>query len=253
MSGTPPAVAIVTGAAGSIGQAVARGLAETGTRVAVVDRDVEGVERLGAALTAGGHRARAYGCDVADSTEVDRMVGQVADELGPPLALVNNAGLMRDAALTDMSDQDWHSVLDTNVAGSFFLCRAVVPHMRRAKTGRIVAMSSRAALGNANRVNYSSAKAALQGMTRSLAWELGPAGITVNAVAPGHITSAMTEGLAARSGLSYEEYRDAAAADTSVRRVGSPEDVAAAVAYFLSDGAGYTTGQILYVAGKPTI
>lgn len=251
--GTVARAAIVTGAAGGIGQAVARVLAESGLRVALVDRDGAAVETANRALAADGCDVAAWCCDVGDSAGVGRTVDEVAQVLGPPLVLVNNAGAMRDAAVQDMTDDDWHTVLDSNVAGAFFLNRAVVPHMVRAGTGRIVQISSRSALGNPLRVNYSSAKAALQGMTRALAWELGPAGITVNCVAPGHVTTAMTRGMATRAGLSYQEYRAAAVADTAVRRVGTPQDVAEAVAYFVSPGAGYTTGQILYVAGKPTV
>lgn len=245
--------AIVTGAAGGIGKAIATVLTASGMSVALIDRDAHALEKVLNDLASQGRRVNAWCCDVEVSAAVSRTVDEVVADLGPPLVLVNNAGVMRDAAVQDMTDEEWDTVLGSNVAGSFFMNRAVVPHMTRAQTGRIVHISSRSALGNPYRVNYSSAKAALQGMTRALAWELGPAGITVNCVAPGHITTAMTKGMAARAGLSYEQYRTSAAADSSMRRVGTPEDVAQAVAYFVSPGAAYTTGQILYVAGKPTV
>ncbi len=245
--------AIVTGAAGGIGQAIAMVLAKSGMPVALVDRDADALERATSALASEGHRVSSWCCDIDQSAAVDRTVGKIAADFGPPLVLINNAGVMRDAAVQDMTDDEWQDVLHTNVSGSFFTTRAVVPHMLHANIGRIVLISSRAALGNSNRVNYSSAKAALQGMTRALAWELGAHGITVNCVAPGHITTAMTQGMAARAGLSYERYRSSAAEDSSMHRVGTPEDVAQAVAYFASPGAAYTTGQILYVAGKPTV
>jgi 3-oxoacyl-[acyl-carrier protein] reductase len=151
-----------------------------------------------------------------------------------------------------MTDDDWDSVLAVHLRGSFLMSRAAQRYMTQARWGRIVNISSTSALGHRGQANYSAAKAGLQGFTKTLAVELGPFGVTVNAVAPGFIVTDMTASVASRLGIAFEEMQAAGAAETPVRRVGQPEDVAHAISYFVSDGASFVSGQVLYVAGGPT-
>ena len=217
-------VAIITGAARGIGAGVARRLAADGCAVAVLD---------------------------LDEVAVSAAVARVAEELGPPVVLVNNAGILRDNLLFKMTAGDWDAVLDVHLRGSFLMSRAVQAHMTRANWGRIVNLSSTSALGNRGQANYSAAKAGLQGFTKTLAIELGRYSITVNAVAPGFIETDMTAATAARVGLSMAEFKAQWAAQIPVRRTGGVEDIAHAVSFFVSEGAGYVSGQVLYVAGGP--
>jgi 3-oxoacyl-[acyl-carrier protein] reductase len=165
--------------------------------------------------------------------------------------LVNNAGVLRDNLLFKMSDDDWDTVLDIHLKGSFLMTRAAQKHMVEAKYGRIVNTSSSSALGNRGQANYSAAKAGLQGFTKTLAKELGQFGITANSVAPGFIATDMTAATAARVGMDFEDFKQAAAAGIPVRRVGLPEDVAHTVSFLVSEGAGFVSGQVIYVAGGP--
>ena len=165
---------------------------------------------------------------------------------------MNNAGIVRDNLLFKMTDEDWDSVLAVHLRGSFLMSRAAQRYMSAAKWGRIVNISSTSALGNRGQANYAAAKAGLQGFTKTLAIELGPFGVTVNAVAPGFIVTDMTASVAARVGVDFEAMQAADAANNPVRRVGQPEDVAHAVSFFVSDAASFVTGQVLYVAGRPT-
>jgi 3-oxoacyl-[acyl-carrier protein] reductase len=165
--------------------------------------------------------------------------------------LVNNAGLLRDNLLFKMSDDDWDTVLGVHLRGSFLMSRAAQKYMVDQRYGRIVNLSSSSALGNRGQVNYSAAKAGLQGFTKTLAIELGPFGITANAVAPGFIATDMTAVTAERVGMSFEDFKKAAADRIPVRRVGQPEDVANTISFLVSDGAGFVSGQVIYVAGGP--
>lgn len=241
-----PRTAIVTGAGRGIGAAVAKRLAGHGHRVAVVDKDADV-----AASTAEAIGGLAITADVADEDAVTGAVAATADALGPPTILVNNAGFARDQLIDDMPAEDWDAVVDVHLRGAFLCSRAVTGHMRDAGWGRIVSISSISALGHANRVNYSAAKAGLNGFTQALALELGPAGVTVNAVAPGFIVSDMTARTAKRLGRTPQEHQRLVAETLPVRRVGVPDDIAHAVEYLTSEGAGFVTGQILYVAGAP--
>ena len=162
-----------------------------------------------------------------------------------------NAGLTRDSLLFKMSDEDWNVVIGTHLTGTFLCCRAAQRHMVKQRYGRIVLVSSRAAQGNRGQTNYSAAKAGMQGMARTMAIELGPFGVTVNAVAPGHIETAMTHATAERMGLAYEDLAKTVVDRNAVKRVGQPEDVAHAVSYFASEGSEYVTGQVLYITGRP--
>ncbi len=244
-------VAIVTGAARGIGAAVARRLAADGMAVGVLDlKEADGSQTVDAIMTAGG-RAIAIGADVSQADQVAAGVDRVAAELGPPSVLVNNAGVIRDNLLFKMSEDDWDTVMGVHLRGAFLMSRAAQKHMVDQGFGRIISLSSASALGNRGQVNYSTAKAGLQGFTKTLAIELGPFGITVNAIAPGFIVTDMTAATAARVGMDFGEFQTAAAARIPVRRVGQPDDVAHTASFLASEAAGFVSGQVIYVAGGP--
>jgi 3-oxoacyl-[acyl-carrier protein] reductase len=244
-------VAIVTGAARGIGAATAQRLAADGFAVAVVDLKEDDARDTVAAIEAAGGRALAVGADVGDSEQVQVAVERIAAELGPPVVLVNNAGVTKDNLLFKMSDDDWDVVMHVHLRGSFLMTRAAQKYMTEARWGRIVNLSSTSALGNRGQANYSTAKAGLQGFTKTLAIELGKFGITANAVAPGFIVTDMTAATAARVGMGFEDFQAAAATQIPVQRVGRPDDVANAIAFFTGDAAGFVSGQVMYVAGGP--
>ncbi|MBL0888870.1 3-oxoacyl-ACP reductase FabG [Myceligenerans indicum] len=243
--------AVVTGAARGIGAATAKRLAREGHAVAVLDLLEDQARSTAEEITAEGRTAIAVGVDVSDEDAVATAVEQVAQELGAPTILVNNAGILRDNLIFKMSVDDWDAVMNVHLRGAFLMTRAVQAHMVTARYGRIVNLSSTSALGNRGQVNYAAAKAGMQGFTKTLAVELGRFGITANAVAPGTIRTAMTEATAQRLGITTEELTERAASQIPVGRVGTPEDIAAAVAYFASEDAGFVSGQVLYVAGGP--
>ncbi|MGH3912479.1 MAG: 3-oxoacyl-ACP reductase FabG [Pseudonocardiaceae bacterium] len=251
MVSTDPRTAIVTGAARGIGAATASRLGRDGFAVAVLDLDESSCEQTVAQIEAAGSRSLAVGVDVSDAEQVENAVARVAAELGAPTVLVNNAGITRDNLLFRMTEQDWDSVLAVHLRGSFLMSRAVQGHMTAAGWGRIVNLSSTGALGNRGQANYATAKAGLQGFTKTLAIELGKFGVTVNAVAPGFIVTDMTRATAERIGMSFEDFQEAVVAQIPVGRVGQPEDIAAAVSFFVSEQAGFVSGQVLYVAGGP--
>ncbi|MCE7079405.1 3-oxoacyl-ACP reductase FabG [Streptomyces sp. ST2-7A] len=251
MSTTVQRVAIVTGGARGIGAATAVRLAREGRAVAVLDLDEAACKDTVDRVTADGGTALAVGCDVSDTEQVSAAVGRVAAELGPPVVLVNNAGVLRDNLLFKMSDDDWDTVMNVHLRGAFLMSRACQKHMVDAGFGRVVNLSSSSALGNRGQANYATAKAGLQGLTKTLAKELGKFGITANAVAPGFIVTDMTAQTAARVGMDFEDFQKAAADRIPVQRVGRPEDIANAVAFFTGEDAGFVSGQVLYVAGGP--
>lgn len=251
MSTTEQRVAIVTGAARGIGAAAAVRLAAEGRAVAVLDLDESACKDTVEQITAAGGRAIAVGADVADEAQVEAAVTRIAEELGAPTILVNNAGVLRDNLLFKMSTSDWDTVMNVHLRGSFLMTRAVQKYMVEAKFGRVVNLSSSSALGNRGQVNYSAAKAGLQGFTKTLAFELGKFGVTANAVAPGFIVTDMTAATAARVGMGFEEFQAAAATQIPVQRVGKPDDIANAIAFFTGDAAGFVSGQVLYVVGGP--
>ena len=243
--------AIVTGAARGIGAATARRLAADGMAVAVLDLDEQSCAGTVSAITEAGGTALAVGADVSQAAQVEAAVGKIAAELGPPAVLVNNAGVIRDNLLFKMTEEDWDTVLGVHLRGAFLMSRAAQKHMVEQRYGRIVNLSSSSALGNRGQANYSAAKAGMQGFTKTLAIELGQFGITVNAVAPGFIVTDMTAATAARVGMDFAAFQQAAAGRIPVRRVGQPGDVAHVISFLASEGAGFVSGQVIYVAGGP--
>jgi 3-oxoacyl-[acyl-carrier protein] reductase len=244
-------VVIVTGAARGIGAGTAQRFASEGASVAVLDLD-EGAAS-GAADGLGAERAIGLACDVSDAAAVQSAVERVVTELGRVDVLVNNAGITRDNLLFKMSEQDWDLVLDVHLKGAFLMSRAVQKHMVAAGHGKILNLSSVSALGNRGQANYSAAKMGIQGLTRTLALELGPFGVNVNAIAPGFIVTDMTDATAVRLKMDPEQLRQLSADATPVRRVGQPADIAAAAAFLCSDEASFITGQTLYVDGGAKI
>jgi 3-oxoacyl-[acyl-carrier protein] reductase len=244
-------VAIVTGAARGIGAATAKRLARDGFAVGVVDLDAAACAPVVDAITEAGGKALAVSADVSDEDKVNSAVATVTEQLGAPTALVNNAGVLRDNLIFKMTVDDWNMVLGVHLRGAFLMSKAVQSHMVAAKWGRIVNLSSTSALGNRGQVNYSAAKAGMQGFTKTLAIELGRFGVTANAVAPGFIVTEMTKITAERMGVSFEDMQKGAATQIPVGRVGQPEDVANTIAFLCSDDSSFVSGQVIYVAGGP--
>lgn len=239
-------VAIVTGASQGLGRAIAVELARNGATVACVARNAEKLAETVAQIEQAGGRGQALPCDVTDRQSVDQVVAAVVDKLGRLDILVNNAGVTRDTLLPRMSDEEWDTVLNTNLRGAFLFSRAASQVMMRARFGRIINISSVSGLiGNPGQTNYSASKAGLIGLTRSLGRELAKRKVTVNAVAPGFIESEMTQTLG-DAVLSEAKQRIPA------RRLGNPEEIAAAVLYLASPAAAYVTGHVLTVDGGMT-
>ena len=244
-------VAIVTGGARGIGAATAQRLAQDGFAVAVLDLDEASAKNTVDAIEAAGGKALAVGADVSDAEQVQAAVDRIAAELGAPVVLVNNAGVLRDNMLFKMSDSDWDIVMNVHLRGAFLMSRAAQKHMIEQKWGRIVNLSSTSALGNRGQANYSTAKAGLQGFTKTLAIELGKFGVTSNAIAPGFIQTEMTKATADRMGIPFDDFIKGAGSQIPVQRVGQPEDIAHLVSFFVSEGAGFISGQVVYAAGGP--
>jgi 3-oxoacyl-[acyl-carrier protein] reductase len=241
--------AAVTGGGRGIGSATARRLAADGAAVAVMDVQEELCRETVEAIRAAGGTALGIGCDVAQAEQVEAALTRAATELGRLDILVNNAGVLRDNLLFKMSDEDWDTVMAVHLKGSFLCSRAAQRYMVQQRYGKIVNLSSTSALGNRGQANYSSAKAGLQGFTKTLAIELGPFNINVNAVAPGYIDTEMTRATARRIGLDPDFAIAQAAEQIPLRRVGQPEDVANVIAFLVSDDASYVSGQVIYVHG----
>jgi 3-oxoacyl-[acyl-carrier protein] reductase len=244
-------VAIVTGAARGIGAGIARRLASDGLAVAVADLDESTCQAVVDEIKAAGGRGLAVRVDVSDEKAVQDAVKRIVAQLGEPTVLVNNAGIIRDNLLFRMTVEEWDAVTNVHLRGSFLMARAAQGFMTKAGWGRIVNLSSTSALGNRGQANYSAAKAGIQGFTKTLAFELGKFGVTANAIAPGFIETDMTAATAARIGISFEDFKTAAAKEIPVGRVGHPDDIANAVSFFVSERAGFVSGQVLYVAGGP--
>ena len=243
--------AIITGAARGIGAAIARRFAQDGMQVAVLDLDEAACADTVTAIQQAGGEALAVGANVADEESVDAAVERIAAELGAPTVLVNNAGILRDNLLFKMSVSDWDAVLGVHLRGAFLMSRAAQKHMVAAEYGRIVNLSSTSALGNRGQANYSAAKAGMQGLTKTLAIELGRYNVTANAIAPGFIQTDMTAATAERVGVPFDQFVEMAAKQIPVARVGQPEDIAHTASFLCSEGAGFVSGQVIYVAGGP--
>jgi 3-oxoacyl-[acyl-carrier protein] reductase len=239
-------VALITGGGRGIGAAAAQLFAREGAKVAVSDMDAGPAEEV-----AGPIKGLAVACDVTDRGEVERMVERTVKELGRLDILVTCAGITRDNLLFKMTDDDWDAVIDTHLKGTFLCARAAQKHMVDQKYGKMVFLSSTSALGNRGQTNYSAAKAGLQGMARTLAIELGPFNINVNAVAPGFVETRMTRATAERLGVDYEAFKIGAASQIPLRRVGQPEDIASVIGFLCSDESGFVSGQTIYARGGP--
>jgi 3-oxoacyl-[acyl-carrier protein] reductase len=248
---TESRTAVVTGAAQGIGAAIAQRLAADGHKVAVLDLSAEAAQATVDAISAAGGTALAVGADVSDASAVEAAFAQIVEELGAPTILVNNAGIIRDNLLFKMTVEEWDLVMAVHLRGAFLTTKAAQKHMIEAGFGRIINLSSISALGNRGQVNYSAAKAGIQGFTKTLALELGKFGVTANVVGPGFIETPMTAATAERIGVPFDQFIEAVAKETPVGRVGQPEDIAHAVSFFASEDAGYVSGQVLYVAGGP--
>jgi 3-oxoacyl-[acyl-carrier protein] reductase len=244
-------VAFVTGAGRGIGAATALRLAEEGARVVLADIDPEGCQQVATQIEQANSQALAVSCNVADKAAVEAAFQQAVERFGRLDILVNNAGVLRDNLLFKMSDEDWETVMNVHLKGAFLCSRAAQTHMVQQKYGRIISLSSTSALGNRGQSNYSTAKAGLQGLTKTLAIELGPFGITANAVAPGFIDTEMTRATARRQGHDPDQVIEMASKSIPVRRVGQPRDVANVITFLASEEAGFVTGQVIYIAGGP--
>jgi 3-oxoacyl-[acyl-carrier protein] reductase len=249
MPGVQDRVALVTGAAQGIGAEVARQLAAHGAAVGVLDLNVDAASAVAKEITDAGGKAIGLGADVSKRDQVQAAVDALVAEFGGLQILVNNAGVLRDNLLFKMTDDDWTLVMEVHLRGAFLASQISQKHMVAAKYGRIVSMSSTSALGNRGQANYSTAKAGLQGLTKTLAIELGPFGVTANAIAPGFIETAMTAATAERIGSNIDAMREAVAAGVPVRRGGVPADIANTVLFLAGEESGYVTGQVIYVDG----
>jgi len=236
-------IAVITGGSRGIGQAIAGRLGELGARLAVTATSEDGARRAEEVLREAGAEAKGYALDVTAADAIEPFLKAVQEDLGTPGILVNNAGITRDGLLMRMKDEDWQAVIDTNLSSVLRMTRAVARPMMKAKGGRIINIASVvAAMGNAGQANYAAAKAGILGLTKSTARELGPRGITVNAVAPGFIDTDMTRGLP-------EEQREALLQQVPLGRFGDPAEVAESVAFLAGPGGGYITGSTLHVNG----
>lgn len=244
-------VAVVTGAAQGIGFGIATRFAEEGASVAILDLDETKAAEAAAKLPTVGDGVKHVGiaCDVSDTEAASGAVEKVVSELGGIHVLVNNAGITRDNLLFKLTEDDWDLVMNVHLKGAFNMTKAAQKHFVEQKYGKILNLSSVSALGNRGQANYSAAKMGVQGLTRTLGIELGPFGINTNAIAPGFIATEMTDATAARLKMDVDEFRKLNAEANPVKRVGFPEDIAAAAAFLCSDEASYITGQTLYVDG----
>lgn len=240
----PKKIALVTGSSRGLGRAMALKLAQDSYAVAVhYGRGQAQAEAVAEEIRAAGGQAQVFGADLSDPASAGSLIETVIKEMGGLDVLVNNAGITRDGLTVRMKDEDWNAVLDTNLSSAFAASRAAIKHMMRARTGRIINITSVVALsGNPGQANYVAAKAGLIGLTKALAKEYGGRGITVNAVAPGFIESDMTAELSSDLRAEYEK-------NIPLGRMGQPEEVAALVAFLASDAAGYISGQIIGVDG----
>ena len=245
-------VAFITGGSRGIGKSIAETFAEEGAKIAIIDINEEALQEVQSEFKEKGFDILAIQANVVKTEEVEAAMEEVVKEFGALDVLVNNAGIIRDNLLFKMSDSDWDQVIDVHLKGAFNTTRAAQKYMVQQKFGRIINISSTSALGNPGQANYATVKAGLQGLTKTLARELGKFGITSNAVAPGFIETDMTKATAARIGVPFEDFLKAGASKIPVGRTGKPSDIANAVAFFADEKSSFVNGQVLYVAGGPT-
>jgi 3-oxoacyl-[acyl-carrier protein] reductase len=243
--------ALVTGGGRGIGAATAMRFGAEGAAVVVSDLDQEPAEAVAGQIRAAGGRALAVACDVTERAAVTSLLEATTREFGTIDMLVTCAGVIRDNLIHKMSEPDWDLVIDTHLRGTFLCAQAAQRLMVPQRFGKMVFLSSNSALGNRGQANYSAAKAGIQGMARTLAIELGPFNINVNTVAPGFIETRMTQAVAQRIGVDFEDLKKAAAERAALRRTGSPEDIAGIIAFLCSQDASFVTGQTLYATGSP--
>ena len=247
MSTAPVRVAFVTGASRGIGRAVAVRLAKDGRHVVLCARSAGPLNELKAQIEASGGKASVATADVSDSASITAALEGVIKQHDRLDILVNNAGITKDGLILRMSDEDWNTVITTNLTSAFVACRVAARAMMRGRFGRIVNVASTSGIvGNAGQANYAAAKAGLVGLTKTIARELGSKGVTANVVAPGWIETDMTANLG-------DDIKNGVLSMTAVRRLGTPDDIAAAIAYVTSDEAGFLTGQTLVVDGGMTM
>lgn len=245
-------VVIVTGGGSGVGRACGLRFAREGAKVALADANAEAAVAVAEEITELGGIALAAPVNVADSSAVNACVDDVVAALGPVSILVNCAGVSHTNLVHLTTDEAWHRMLDVNLSGSFYFARAAQKSMVELGAGKIVNVSSQAAIGTERGfVAYSSSKAGVMGLTRALALDLGPLGVNVNAVAPGHIESPLTHNLADEYGVAYESIREEQIKRNSIKRVAQPEDIAGVITFLASDDAIHMTGQVLYVTGRP--
>ncbi len=237
-------VALITGAGKGIGRVTALTFAAEGAAVALIDLDGAAAQAVAQEIRAAGGCAVAQQCDITNADSVNSAVDAVIAELGRIDVLVNNAGISRDATLLKMQESDWDLVMDVNMKGTFHCCRAVLPHMKAQKWGRVINLSSRSIFGNPGQTSYSASKLAVVGFTRSLSLEQARNGITVNAVAPGFVE---TEGI--RSHKSYAQLKEVAVSKIPVGFLGDPTDIASTVVFLASEQARYITGTTVFATG----
>ena len=244
-------VAVITGAGRGIGAATAKRLASEGAIVVVADMDQAPAQEVVTEIESTGGKGLAVACDVTDRAAVEALFDQAVQKYGQVDILVACAGIIRDNLVHKMTDDDWDSVINTHLKGTYLCAQTAQKHMTPRKYGKMVFLSSTSALGNRGQTNYSAAKAGLQGMARTLSIELGRFHINVNAVAPGFVDTRMTRQTSERMGVDYDQFLQGAAAMIPLQRVGQPEDLAAVIAFLVSDDASYVSGQVLYVRGGP--
>jgi 3-oxoacyl-[acyl-carrier protein] reductase len=244
-------VAYITGGSRGIGRGIAKLFAEEGAKVGIVDVNEEALKETAQEFTEKGYEVYTKVVDVVQAHEVEESMEEVASRFGSLDILVNNAGIIRDNLLFKMTDDDWDQVMNVHLKGAFHATRSAQKHMVKNKFGRVINISSTSALGNRGQANYATAKAGIQGFTKTLAIELGKYGITANAIAPGFIETDMTKATAERIGISFDEMVRLSVEQIPVGRSGKPSDIANAVAFFADENSGFVNGQVIYVAGGP--
>lgn len=244
-------VALVTGGSRGIGKGIAQFFAQEGAKVAIIDVNEEALLETTNKFEEKGFMIFSKLASVTDAEEIKAAVKEIYQAFGSIDILVNNAGVLRDNLLFKMKDSDWDTVMDVHLKGAFLTAHAVQSFMVQNQYGRIINISSTSALGNRGQANYATAKAGLQGFTKTLAIELGKYGITTNAVAPGFIETEMTKETANRIGVSFDDFVKARIATIPVGRSGKPVDIANAVAFFADETSSFVNGQVMYVAGGP--